>query len=98
MESQQDQQDELASFYTLRGRSLQMRQSQGGDPAGQGGPTFSHRKSQPCQSALAQSSTHMGEGESAERCLIAFVLHLLHQRADHQLGIQAWKPSTGQAK
>lgn len=37
-----------------------------------------------------QSSTHMGEGEFAERCLIALLLHLLHQRADHQLRIQAW--------
>lgn len=36
--------------------------------------------------------THVGEGEFAQHRLVALPLHLLHQRADHQLGVQAWKP------
>lgn len=63
----------------------------------QGGPGFSCRKSQPWQlSAPAQSSTHVWEGEFAEGYIVALLANLLHQRADHQLRVQAWKPSRAQ--
>jgi len=89
----------LPSPHPLRGRSLQT--CQGGDPAGQGGPASSRRKSQPRQLTSPgarpppQSGTHVGEGELAEHRVVALLLHLLHQRADHQLGVQACKPSGG---
>lgn len=31
----------------------------------------------------------VGKGEFPQRCIVALLLHLLHERADHQLGVQA---------
>lgn len=33
----------------------------------------------------------MGEGDLAQSGLVALSVHLLHERADHQLAVQTWK-------
>lgn len=38
---------------------------------------------------LTRRGTYVGEGEFPEGSIIALSMHLLHERADHQLGIQA---------
>lgn len=111
METRRDQQDQLDNFYcslagasrcTRKGDTMGQRRDPGtGKESWQGNEgTWRGREIQPCQPYQPQDLnpciTHMGEGEFSECCVVALLLYLLHQRADHQLGIQAWKPSTGQ--
>lgn len=87
-------------MYQQRRQTGQRREPGSGKEPWQGNEsTWRGREIQPFQPHdPSPRITHVGEDEFSEHRVVALLLHLLHQRADHQLGIQACKPSTAQPR